>query len=280
MKVFANSEIGQMRAALLGSVETYVPHPAINSVQKYHYKNSPPSYDKLLLQHAQLAETLADFGIDVSWVKPRKDCPNQLNTRDVAVTIGETFVIGCLREPIRKAEVVGVEEFASGLASDVVSVASGVVEGGDILVDRDTIYVGLSQRTDRRGFEFLATRFAGRFNLVALTLVPPFLHLDVVFNLLPEGLALIHRPGLAPDAVSELSTRYNLIDVDADEQARLATNVLIVSPNDVITDKRNARLNRVLRAKGFNLAELDFSEINKIGGSFRCAVCPLIRDPV
>ncbi len=130
------------------------------------------------------------------------------------------------------------------------------------------------------GAHWLESMFAERFEVVPVQLKGPFLHLDVVFNLVGDNIALVYPSAIESSSFRLLKRRHKLIEVTADEQFALATNVLSLSPTDVVADSRNRRVNDILRDVGLNVIETDFSEIAKIGGSFRCATCPLLRDPV
>ena len=56
-------------------------------------------------------------------------------------------------------------------------------------------------------------------------------------------------------------------------------NVVSISPTAVISDPSFTRLNAWLRQRGITVVEVDFSEIGKQGGLFRCVTLPLYRVP-
>lgn len=57
----------------------------------------------------------------------------------------------------------------------------------------------------------------------------------------------------------------------------MEVNILSLSPGAVIAIRENAALNLRLREMGFEVVEIEFSEIIKAGGSVRCAILPLKR---
>lgn len=278
MRLNVTSEVGTLRAVLLGSVRTFRPHPPINATQRHYYPVAPPRLPVLLAQQAAFVEVLERRGVSISWVPPLDDCPNQLNVRDIATVIGTTLVIGALKEPIRQREPCALDALLPSFDADVVRLDHGIVEGGDILLDGARLYVGLSERTDPTGLAWLERTFGSRFEITPIRLSPTFLHLDVVFNLLGRSHALLYPPALADDSLNLLTRRYEIVEVTAAEQFGLATNVLSLSPETVVSAVEHRRLNQRLRAAGFEVVEVEYGEIVKIGGSFRCGTCPLVRD--
>jgi N-dimethylarginine dimethylaminohydrolase len=278
MKTYVDSEIGHLRSVLMGSIRTFKLHEPINVIQTYHYLTDPPCYELLMQQQEHFVKVLENYGVEIYWVTPRSDSPNQINTRDVATVIGETFVVTAMKEKLRQNEALALEDLLRSGTMPILRVNAGVVEGGDIMLDGNELYVGLSERTNEGGLKWLNHHFSKRFHVVPLKLRSPFLHLDVVFNIASEKIALVCPEGLQEPAMEVLSRRYRLIEVTDEEQKRLATNVLALSPKDVVADSRNKRVNDILRNQGINVIEVDFSEVTKIGGSFRCATCPLNRD--
>ncbi len=98
------------------------------------------------------------------------------------------------------------------------------LEGGDVLVGSpDTLIVGISQRTNRRGVEVLAeylrrepTPFR-HLLLVELPVRRSYMHLDTVFTFIDKGLALAYAPILDPGS-AEVARIYR-VDLTAEELA-------------------------------------------------------------
>ena len=279
MRVYADSEFGALNVVLLASVGGFRLHPPINKTQEHFYRSDPPRLDILVHQQEEFAKVLKAHGVEIIWAPTRNDSPNQVNVRDVASVVSDRFLICSMKWSVRQNEHQSIGEVASELGGPVLRVDTGVVEGGDLMLAGDTLYVGLSERTDRRGLEWLKRRFGDRFEIVALRLNPPFIHLDMVFNVIGDETALIYPPGVEGSSLRLIEERYDLVEVDAEEQFTLATNVLSLSPDTIVSDKRHRRLNDVLRKAGRSVIELEYSELTKIGGSFRCSTCPLVRQP-
>ena len=72
--------------------------------------------------------------------------------------------------------------------------------------------------------------------------------------------------------------KKNIFEITLDEMSKLYCNFFSISENTVITDKRFKRLINWFYEIGLNVEKLDFSEIAKLGGLFRCCTLPLIRE--
>ena len=61
------------------------------------------------------------------------------------------------------------------------------------------------------------------------------------------------------------------------EMSKLYSNFLSIEKNIVISEKRFTRLNKWLRSLGIKVEEINYSEVAKLGGLFRCTTLPLFR---
>ena len=69
----------------------------------------------------------------------------------------------------------------------------------------------------------------------------------------------------------------NLIEVSESEQFTMGTNVLSIGQKRVFSLPMNRDVNYQIRQHGYEVLEVDFSEIIKSGGSFRCCSMPIVR---
>ena len=272
------SETGTLQAVVLGSVATFARHEPINTTQRHFYTTAFPRRDIMIKQQAGLVDVLEDRGVQIHWVESFVDAPQQIFTRDIGTVIGDTLIIGAMKEPIRQREPQALSDLSEKQALPTIHVDAGVIEGGDIILDRDVLFVGRGERTNAAGTDWLQQHFGDRFQIVALDLIPPFLHLDVVFNLVGQNIAPIYPPAFTHAALGQLEQRFKTIPITKEEQFALASNVLSLSPQTVISEARHERVNNLLQVEGLEVIALDYSEIAKLGGSFRCSTCPLVRE--
>lgn len=192
----------------------------------------------------------------------------------------------------------------------------GCIEGGDVLVlTRDTVVVGLGERTAPAAVEILARRLfaAGAVEkvlVVHLRQERSVMHLDTVFtmvdvdkfNVFPGllegvdvhtltpnargGIDVATEPGL-PQALERVLGRSDLtmIPTGGDAIGRLreqwddGNNTLALEPGVVVAYERNQETNRRLRDAGVEVLELASSELCRGRGGSRCMTQPLVRDP-
>ncbi len=102
--------------------------------------------------------------------------------------------------------------------------------------------------------------------------------MDCVFNVVSPDVALIYPKALTEKDIDLFASRYDLIEVSEEEQFQLGTNVLSIGNKRVISLPVNEKVNKQLSNKGFEVIEVDITEIIKSGGSFRCCTLPLLRE--
>ena len=108
------------------------------------------------------------------------------------------------------------------------------------------------------------------------------LHLDCCFQPVSNDLAIIAPVSFKNksdvDFLEELIGKSNLFYLSKEEKNSMYSNIFSISPNVVISDSRFSRLNSWLQQKDILVEEINYSEISKMGGLFRCSTLPLIRE--
>lgn len=284
--VFVNSETGRLRSVIIGYPDSFVLPAPINHKHTIYHDEHPdrPTRDRLRPEFDRFRAALESCGVEVLQPVPVDDVPDQLTPRDIGFVIGEKFVVASMATACRREEWRGIQGVLEQIAEDDIlwTPESIVLEGGDVVVDRGHLYVGLSERTTRDGFDFLRDHFADRYTVETVPLKQlhhgeDVLHMDCAFLPVGERHALIYPDGFQTVRDS-IRDRYEWIEVTKDEQFELATNVLSVSPTTVISRHLVGTVNDRLRDAGLEVIELTFDETPKSGGSFRCASLPLRRE--
>lgn len=283
------SESGRLQKAIIGRYkgykkeEEYVEH--INCRQK----SGLPGQKQLQKEFEAFKKTLVRKNVKV--LEPRyvgKFVYDQLTPRDVGVVIGDKFVLCNMAKSSRRYEAAGIFEHILNMEGEEPTILippepEMLLEGGDIIIDKETIFVGLTNRTNRAGLNYLKETFKPRFNVVPVpcyrTGDQKVLHLDCVFNPVGKNRALIY-PGGIKKVPSIIDENYTLIEVTKKEQKALATNVLSVAPDLVISRDHPhcARVNKRIRQTGIEVKALPFNGAPATGGSFRCCTLPLVRN--
>lgn len=250
-------------------------------------KGNRPVREKSMEEFRYLTSVMQEQGIEVLSPEacgPETGVINQMYARDIGFVVGNTFFISGMSRPNRREEWRSIERHLDEMPQDrIARVPQGVVvEGGDIVVDKGNVFVGISQRTSQEGFDYLAEKIADQglkavpVHLRSLKEGQDVLHLDCAFVPVGEDSALIFEDGMS-DIPDEIRDNYNMISVTPDEQQELATNVLVTSPSQVIARDVATRVNGEMRKRDIEVLEVPFNEAPRAGGSLRCCTLPLVR---
>jgi len=252
-------------------------------------KREDPSTDQLKTEFEALQQALEENGVEV--LIPEyvgKFLHDQLTPRDIATVIGSKIVICNMAKSSRKYEAAGIfpliRDFKGGEPTLLIAPVECLLEGGDIMVDKGRIIVGLSQRTNIKGYEWLLENFTDQMEVIPVYLTElkigeNVLHLDCAFNPVGENSALVYMDGIKP-IPDFFEKEYDLIKVNKEEQQALATNVFSVSKDLVIArdHPQSKRAVGEMRKRGIEVIEIPFDGAPSTGGSFRCCTLPLIRE--
>ena len=270
------------------------------------------------------SKTLADL-ISSSYPFYMDPMPNLYFTRDPGACVGNGLNVHHMSTVTRRRESLLLKymfmynkDFApegSQLWYDYDDPAS--IEGGDVLVlNSETVAIGLSQRTTALGIERFAENVLHKstFKRVIVFDIPKsraFMHLDTVFTMVDFDKFTIHPEIEGPlqlfeitlnaegkahfesvtDELSHLLAR--VLKVPAVELIRCGgndamaaqreqwndgSNTLCIAPGTVVTYERNYVTNDLLDKKGIKVLTIPSSELSRGRGGPRCMSCPVNRD--
>ncbi len=282
MKVNINDEYSKLKSVVVSSASYFdSSNLAINNetIRYYAEKGSVPTKEAILEEQKQFWNVLKNLGIELLVAEQVKEAKGQMFTRDLAFVIGDKFFVSSMRKENRRLAINGWNYIIDQIETDkIIKVPPNIyLEGGDILVDNKTIYVGISERTTVDSIQFLKDVLKEEYSIVPLKLKPKFLHLDVVFTIINPNLALIYKDGLEEESY-KLLNQYTKIEVTEQEQFTLATNVFVVDPQTIIMNSIHKRIEEELKKLNLNVISLNLTETAKDGGAFRCTTCPIERE--
>ncbi|WP_241657814.1 dimethylarginine dimethylaminohydrolase family protein [Anaerobacillus alkaliphilus] len=275
-KSYCINEYGKLRKVVLCEPRHMTIRSVINDTQK-HFKDVGIHIKTAMSQHREFVRTLEDQGIEVILLSPAKKFPEQAFTRDIGFTLGHTVFVADMANKVRQGEEEILKDWLKGEEVSYFNLVSDHIEGGDVIIDGDTLYIGISDRTNEFTIEHLSILLPN-FKIVKVPFKAKYLHLDCVFNIISPTEALIYREGFTGNEVDLLASRFDLIDVIHEEQFTLGTNILSIGDKKIISLPTNNNVNEQLRKRGYEVIEVPFNEIIKSGGSFRCCTMPLIRE--
>ncbi|MBB6601056.1 hypothetical protein HW432_02030 [Bacillus pumilus] len=269
------SEYDDLQEVLLCSPIYMEIKQIINETQK-HFARENISQMKAIAQHKQLIQTLKDHQVRPIMLPANDRFPEQVFTRDIGFTIGHTLFVSSMAAPVRQGEEQLLKEWAQGNGLKTVTLTNGTIEGGDVLVDQKRVFVGTSKRTNPAAIHELKKELPDH-DIIPIHLPPHILHLDCVMNILSHDEILIYPEAFKNEDLHLLKMHYHLIEISEQEQFTLGPNVLSIGQKKVISLPINQETNAALTAHGYTVIEVDFSEIIKSGGSFRCCTLPIRR---
>ncbi|MBO3697637.1 dimethylarginine dimethylaminohydrolase family protein [Roseivirga sp. E12] len=286
MKIQVSNETAPLEVVILGIANDMGAPLDINPVSKSHMLNGTyPVESDILNELATFEKALLEANVQV--LRPRNlEGVEQIFTRDIGFAIDNKFVIANMREPVRQKEFPGIEQLLSDVPkSDVLRLPDDVlVEGGDVIVHNDYVFVGISRRTNMAGYEFLKNHFQDK-SVHALPLEVTdspqtnILHLDCAFQPVGEKSAIIYEEGFKsrPEVLYDLFDEDDFIRVSLEEKQRMFPNIFSVSPTKVIVEEQFHRLKEELASRGIETVDVKFKETSKLSGLLRCSTLPLRR---
>ena len=274
-------EYSRLRTVILCPPTHFEIKTPINATQaKWLNMGRGPDPVKSLHQYETVKSTLLSEDIKVWEILPSENYTYQVFTRDVGVIPHQGAFVGQFKFDPRKGE---LKPFSNLLEKNGVPVYhriedGAVFEGGDFMfINRNEAFVGVGDRTNEEGLRELNNRLPS-MTLYPVHLPGGFLHLDVVLNLISPNVALAYLPALSDESLSLLkSQHFEIIDVSEEEQETMATNVLAIGDNKILSASCNNITNEKIRDMGFDVLEFDMSEIVKGGGGIRCMTLPVLR---
>lgn len=276
LKPHARSEYDVLQKVILCKPEYMTIRDVINETQK-KFKDEGIHIELAMAQHKKFVNTLKDHGVEVILLPALKMFPEQVFTRDIGFAFGHILFVAEMAHKLRQGEEEVLKGWLEQNDMSYFNLKGDMIEGGDVIVDGETIYVGLSNRTNQQAIDHLQS-ILPHYEVIAVPFIEKYLHLDCVFNIISPSEALYFPKAFTKKEIDILSSRFELIEVTEDEQFSLGTNVLNIGNKKIFSLPVNKRVNEELRKRGFEVIEVDIMEIIKSGGSFRCCTLPVLRD--
>ena len=288
---------------VLGTAESNAPTPqaeeAYDPKSLEHIKaGTYPVEADMVLEMDAFESVLQKYGVTV--FRPQL-IPNynQIFTRDIGFVIDDVFIKSNIL-PDRERELDAIQYIIDQIAPDkVVRPPEEVhIEGGDVMLWKDYIFVGtykgsdykdyITARTNLQGVEYLRKLFPNKivkeFDLVKSKIEARdnALHLDCCFQPVGKDKGIIYKRGFREEAdylfLVNLFGKENLFHIKRKEMYHMYSNVFSIAPDVVVSERKFSRLNHWLRENGFTVEEVPYAEIAKQEGLLRCSTLPLIRE--
>ncbi len=250
----------------------------INEVQRFFMQHDPPVIALMKPQFETWLRILEQEQVELAALPSLLTLPEQVFTRDIAFAIGEQIFLANMVKPVRRDEVPIIRDWFDANGYCYANIPRGSIEGGDVLIDYPMVYIGLGERTEPEAVAELRKLLSTEWQVVPVRLAPKVLHLDCVVSILEDDLImwcpeLIHE---ADRSIFEAEFPRRIV-ITTEQVLHMGANVLKITSRLVTIESRQIKLRSQLANLGYDVRSVDWSEIKKFGGLFRCATAPLVR---
>ncbi|MDD3321259.1 MAG: arginine deiminase family protein [Paludibacter sp.] len=304
MQLNIHNETSSLKAVVLGQPGSIGKVPTLDkafdaksfeSISKGVY----PAEEAIYKEMSAFEKVLLKHNVQVFRPWTIEDC-NQVFARDVGFVIDDKIINSNIipdREDEKEAYEVIYNQVSYNKIYNLPEKAH--VEGGDVVLFNDIVFVGLYTKPDYSEFKTARTNLYA-FNFLKeicpeKTFIPleikkhdtdPYkgiLHLDCTFMPVGKNKAIIYKDGFTNEKdyqlLLELFGKENIFEINHEEMYFMNTNVFSISPDVVVSESRFNRLNEHLENNwGLTVERVPYYEISKMGGLLRCSTFPLVRE--
>ncbi len=298
-------ETSPLKIVVLGTAESNGPAPLPEDCydpksRQHVLAGTYPKEEDMVREMSAVAAVFEKYGVKVYRPKVIQDY-NQIFSRDIAFVIDDKFIKSNIL-PDRIKELDAIEHVMAQIpAEKIIAPPEEVhVEGGDVILSRDYLFVGtyygddypdqITARTNLQAIDFFRNSFPHKkvipFNLRKSNTEPKdnALHLDCCFQPVGKDKAVIYKGGFLIEEEYQFLVDFygkeNVFEISRDEMYQMSSNFFSISPEVVISERHFSRLNTWLRRQGITVEEVPYAEIAKQEGLLRCSTMPLLRASV
>lgn len=304
MKLNIKNETGRLKSVVLGQPKSIGPVPTLeesyDAKSYYSIENGIyPKEEDIIAEMTAFEKVLKKYDVEVFRPNIIKDY-NQVFARDVAFVIDDKMIISNVIKDRADEQEAYRKIFEKVEWRKIINLPETAhIEGGDVIVWDDFLFVGTcfsedyrnykTARTNEYAIEILKEYFPKK-RIIDLDLkkndkVPyqGVLHLDCTFNPIGKDKCIIYKDGFVDESdyqlIIDIFGEENCFHITPEEMFEMNPNIFSISPEVVVSDETFTRMNDFLRNEwGFTVEEIPYREISKMGGLLRCSTMPLVRE--
>lgn len=304
MKLNITNETGRLKSVVLGQPKSMGANPTLEEsydAKSYHTIQNDvyPTEEDITNEMTEFEKVLIKHDVEVLRPDIINDY-NQVFARDVAFVIEDKMILANLL-PDRADEQEAYSKIFEQIEwRKIINLPDTAhVEGGDVIVWNDFLFIGTCFSEDYRNFKTARTNeyaieilkeYFPKKRIIDLELkkndqVPyeGILHLDCTFNPVGKDKCIIYKDGFVDESdyrlILDIFGEDNCFHVTKEEMFEMNPNIFSISPEIVVSDGSFTRMNQFMREQwGMTVEEIPYREISKMGGLLRCSTMPLVRE--
>jgi N-dimethylarginine dimethylaminohydrolase len=303
LKLNVNNETSRLLAVVLGTAKSNGSTPKLEECydpksRQNVLNNTYPTEIDMIYEMNRFKEVLLKYKVDIRRPETINNY-NQIFSRDIAFVIDDSFIISNIL-PDRSNEIFAINKVIDLIPKNkIIELPEDChVEGGDVILHNDYIFIGTydgddysnfkTARTNYKAIKFLKEKFTEKkiipFDLIKSDLEPTknALHLDCCLQPVGNGkLVACPEAFLKREQYKWLVDYFgeeNILEISLSEMSEMNCNFFSIDTNIVVSEKSFTRLNSWLRSFDIVVEEINYKEISKQGGLLRCSTLPLIRE--
>ncbi len=224
-----------------------------------------PDVASFRIEHRGYVAALADAGVRVTQLDELWEFPDSVFVEDAALCIAGHGIVLRPGAPSRAGEAAAIRDHLAAAGLVVIDLPGpGTIDGGDILVTDEEVFVGRSQRTDAAGIEALRHAVQPLGYTVREVVTPPsILHFKTACGLLDSTIIFATERLAAVGCFNG----YDVLVAPAGEEA--AANLIRVN-DTVFVAAGFPQTTEMLRGFGYQVTEVPAHEAAKIDGGLSC----------
>ena len=304
MKLNINNETGRLKSVVLGQPVSMGADPTLEEsydAKSYHtiQQGVYPKEEDIIHEMTEFEKVLKKYDVEVIRPDIIKDY-NQVFARDVAFVIEDKMILSNLIPDRADEQEAYSKIFEQVVWRKIINLPDTAhIEGGDVIVWNDFLFIGTCFSEDYRNFKTARTNeyaietlkeYFPKKRIIDLELkkndtVPyeGILHLDCTFNPVGKDKCIIYKDGFVDESdyrlILDIFGEENCFHVTKEEMFEMNPNIFSISPEVVVSDATFTRMNRHLQdVWNIKVEEIPYREISKMGGLLRCSTMPLVRE--
>ena len=303
MNLNIKNETDTLVSVILGIANDLGEIPALDKCidpkTKFHIiNNSYPKEKNCIKEINNFKNVLKKYNVNV--LRPENNIKNldQIFTRDISFVIENKFFIPEIIKE-RNEEKKGIKSIIDQLdKKQKIYIPNNIkIEGGDIILYNKYIFIGYTEkesdlnlkvsRTNKKSIKYIQKLFPNK-KIIGIKLIKDdinpkksILHLDCTMQPVGNNKLIIYEEGLSDKKdiklIHKIFGQENLIKIDKEEMYEGCANIFSINKQTIVSDITFKKLNNKLEKLGFTLEKINYREISKFGGLFRCSTLPLER---